>query len=105
MPVVSIDGVIREGKNIGLNRIENCGAFYSVCHGTPISNTLNTVPGFNAFATLHDSWMNQLIDFNGRDMNVFENIGSMPPALLINYGALYDKYINIVQGAQDVGDQ
>lgn len=49
--------------------------------------------------------MNQLIDFNGRDMNVFENIGSMPPALLINYGALYDKYINIVQGAQDVGDQ
>ena len=105
VPVVSIDGVIREGKNIGLNRIENCGAFYSVCHGTPISNTLNTVPGFNAFATLHDSWMNQLIDFNGRDMNVFENIGSMPPALLINYGALYDKYINIVQGAQDVGDQ
>ncbi|MFM5874256.1 filamentous hemagglutinin N-terminal domain-containing protein [Aeromonas veronii] len=105
VPVVSIDGVIREGKNIGLNRIENCGAFYSVCHGTPISNTLNTVPGFNAFATLHDSWMNQLIDFNGRDMNVFENIGSMPPALLINYGALYDKYINIVQGTQDVGDQ
>jgi len=26
------------------------------------------------------------------DMSFFENLGSMPPALLVNYGALYDKY-------------
>ncbi|MCF5658276.1 hypothetical protein GIV46_25130 [Pseudomonas poae] len=26
------------------------------------------------------------------DMSIFENLGSMPPALLVNYGALYDKY-------------
>lgn len=25
-------------------------------------------------------------------MSLFENLGSMPPALLVNYGALYYKY-------------
>lgn len=25
-------------------------------------------------------------------MNVFENIGSMTPAFIVNYGSLYEKY-------------
>jgi len=28
----------------------------------------------------------------GSEMSDFENFGSMPPALVVNYGALYDKY-------------
>jgi filamentous hemagglutinin len=30
------------------------------------------------------------------EMSVFENLGSMPPALLVNYGALYDKYRSLI---------
>jgi len=97
IPRVTADGVIREGKNIGLNRVEGCGSFYSVCHGTPISNTLNGVPGFNAFATLHDQWMINLETYKGGGMNVFENLGSMPPALLVNYGAMYDRYRLLIE--------
>lgn len=80
--------LIREGKNIGFNA--QCASVIAICHGTPISNALNTVPGFNAFATLHDTWMNkfatQAID------SVGVNIGSMPPALLLTYGSLVDQY-------------
>lgn len=36
-------------------------------------------------------FMDKLIDFNGGEMNVYGNIGSIPPALLIKYSALYDK--------------
>lgn len=86
------DGVMREGKNIGLNKAVGCDSFYAVCHGTPISNMLNQVPGFNAFATLHDGWMIDLEAYKGTSMSMFENLGSMPPALITNYGALYDKY-------------
>ncbi|BAQ78055.1 two-partner secretion domain-containing protein [Pseudomonas sp. St29] len=90
------DGVIREGKNIGLNRELGCASFYSICHGTPISNGLNKVPGFNAFATLHDTWMINPKDFNA-PMSFSENIGTMPPALIVNYGALYDKYRHLIE--------
>lgn len=92
VPQVDEGGVIREGKNIGLNRTTDCGSFYSVCHGTPVSNILNQVPGFNGFATLHDGWMINLEAYKKADMSLFENLGSMPPALIVNYGALYDKY-------------
>ena len=70
---------------------EGCGIF-SICHGTPISNGLNQVPGFNSFATLHDTWMSDLETYKGDEMSFLENIGSMPPALFVNYGAIYDKY-------------
>ncbi|NAN51175.1 adhesin, partial [Pseudomonas protegens] len=88
------DGVIREGKNIGLNEYlgDSCSSFFSICHGMPISDLLNRVPGFNAFATLHDGMMVRLEDYKDAPMSIYENIGSMPPALVINYGALYDKY-------------
>ncbi len=104
VPGVLVDGGLREGKNIGLNLddLATCGKLYSVCHGTAVSNILNDVPGFNSFATLHDSWMNQLESYKGSGMNVFENIGSMPPAMLINYGALYDKYSHLVNS--EVGE-
>ncbi len=92
VPQIDEDGVIREGKNIGLNRTTDCDSFYSVCHGTPVSNILNQIPGFNGFATLHDGWMINLEAYKQADMSLFENLGSMPPALLVNYGALYDKY-------------
>lgn len=36
--------------------------------------------------------MNQLEIHKGEDMSVLENLGSMPPALIINYGALYERY-------------
>ena len=85
------NGVDRDGKNIGLNLTEGCGIF-SICHGTPISNGLNQVPGFNSFATLHDTWMSDLETYKGDEMSFIENIGSMPPALFVNYGAIYDKY-------------
>ncbi|MCT9827616.1 MULTISPECIES: DUF637 domain-containing protein [Pseudomonas] len=85
------NGVDRDGKNIGLNLTEGCGIF-SICHGTPISNGLNQVPGFNSFATLHDTWMSDLETYKGDEMSFLENIGSMPPALFVNYGAIYDKY-------------
>jgi filamentous hemagglutinin len=100
VPQVAVDGAIREGKNIGLNLpldADPCRSFYSVCHGTAISNGLNNVPGFNAFATLHDQWMISLEKYKGGDMSVFENLGSMPPALLVDYGAIYDKYRPLVK--------
>jgi filamentous hemagglutinin len=97
VPMELADGVMREGKNIGLNKIDGCASFYAVCHGTPISNMLNKVPGFNAFATLHDGWMIDLEAYKGTEMSVFENLGSMPPALLVNYGALYDKYRPLIE--------
>ncbi|MBI6655688.1 hypothetical protein [Pseudomonas carnis] len=37
-------------------------------------------------------WMINLEAYKQADMSLFENLGSMPPALLVNYGALYDKY-------------
>lgn len=50
------------------------------------------MPGFNSFATLHDQWMIDLFNIKGNHMNVFENIGSMTPAFIVNYGSLYEKY-------------
>jgi filamentous hemagglutinin len=85
VPRETVNGVLREGKNIGLNQ-NPCLSLTRVCHGTPISNALNTLPGFNAFATLHDTWMNQLSN------NTAINLGTMPPALLLNYGSLIDQY-------------
>ncbi|WP_428647334.1 hemagglutinin repeat-containing protein, partial [Pseudomonas sp.] len=82
----------REGINIGLNRVKGCESIFAICHGTPISQALNKIPGFNAFATLHDGWMDNLEVSKGAEMSLFENLGSMPPALLVNYGALYYKY-------------
>jgi filamentous hemagglutinin len=95
VPQVEVDGQLRDGMNIGHNRL-GC-AFYEICHGTPISQGLNIVPGFNAFATLHDTWMNKMVD-----PNLFQNIGTMPPALLVNYGALYDKYRVIGEQAKKI---
>ena len=57
-----------------------------------LSDILNKIHGFNSFATLHDQWMNSLELNTGREMMFFENIGSMTPALLINYGSLYERY-------------
>ncbi len=94
VPHITAGDILVEGKNIGSNwpSIEACSSWYSICHGTPISNGLNQLPGMNSFATLHDSWMTSLEALKGGDMSILENIGSMPPALLINYGALYEKY-------------
>jgi filamentous hemagglutinin len=36
--------------------------------------------------------MNKIEFVSGRSVNIFQNLGTMPPALLVNYGALYDKY-------------
>jgi filamentous hemagglutinin len=88
VPQVMVDGVLREGKNIGLN--EACTSIVAICHGTPISNITNLVPGMNSFATLHDNWGTWLKE-NGL-WNSVTNIGSMPPALLLNYGSLLDQY-------------
>ena len=90
VPRVEENGQWREGINIGHNT-GGC-TFYEICHGTPISHGLNTVPGFNAFATLHDTFMDKMEIAAGVEPSLFQNIGTMPPALLINYGALYDKY-------------
>ncbi|MEK1942675.1 MAG: filamentous hemagglutinin N-terminal domain-containing protein [Pseudomonas sp.] len=94
VPQVVRDGLAREGKNIGMNwpAIEACSSWYAICHGTPISDAVNKLPGLNSFATLHDSWMVLLEMAKKSDMSTLENIGSMPPALIVNYGALYDKY-------------
>jgi filamentous hemagglutinin len=56
----------------------------------PISNPLSTLPGFNAFATLHDGWCEWMDQ--GKNWNLATNLGSMPPALIVNYGALLDQY-------------
>jgi hypothetical protein len=88
MTRVMVNGVLREGKNVGLDQL--CVSAMSVCHGTPISNALNTLPGFNAFATLHDGWGEWMK--SGKNWNVGSNLGSMPPALIVNYGALLDQY-------------
>ena len=88
MTRVMVNGVLREGKNIGHN--EQCMSIVSICHGTPISNALNILPGFNAFATLHDGWGEWMAQ--GKTWNTATNIGSMPPALIVNYGALLDQY-------------
>jgi filamentous hemagglutinin len=85
VPQVAVEGVLREGKNIGLNQ-NPCTSITQICHGTSISNALNTLPGFNAFATLHDTWMNQLSN------NTAINLGTMPPAFLLTYGNLIDQY-------------
>ncbi|WP_271104218.1 filamentous hemagglutinin N-terminal domain-containing protein [Pseudomonas tohonis] len=103
VPVVSMDGVLREGKNIGLNwpSADACQSAYSICHGTYISDVLNGVPGFNSFATLHDTWMNAVEIYKSGSMSAFENIGSMPPALFINYGALYERYRPTIERVKD----
>jgi filamentous hemagglutinin len=89
VPQVDVGEILkREGKNIGFNEV--CSSVMSVCHGTPISNALNTLPGFNAFATLHDRWGAWLE--NGKNWNVATNLGSMPPALAVTYGSLLDQY-------------
>ncbi|MFJ4196045.1 hemagglutinin repeat-containing protein, partial [Pseudomonas sp. NPDC089534] len=102
-----VNGEWVEGKNIGLNA--ECSSMLAVCHGTLISNIANSVPGMNAFATLHDTWMDKLIlskeaewvlggSIGPRpDMTIFENLGTMPPALAVNYGALYDKYRPLIE--------
>jgi filamentous hemagglutinin len=89
VPRVLVNGVLREGKNLGHNR--DCFSIFSICHGTPISNAISTLPGMNAFATLHDSW-GEWMDKKGGVWNTATNIGSMPPSLLVNYGALLDQY-------------
>jgi filamentous hemagglutinin len=86
---VFVNGAWQEGKNLGHNKL--CTSLISICHGTPISNALNTVPGLNAFATLHDSW-GQWMDKTGGIWSTATNIGTMPPALVVNYGALLDQY-------------
>ena len=88
VPTTVADGVVREGKNIGFN--DACLSSFSICHGTPISNALNAVPGFNAFGTLHDTWMNW-IDENKMG-NTAINLGSMPPAMILNYGSIANRY-------------
>jgi filamentous hemagglutinin len=89
MPREIVNGELREGKNIGLN--ENpCLSITRICHGTPISNALNTLPGFNAFATLHDGWGERMRQ--GGSWNLGTNLGSMPPALMLTYGSLLDQY-------------
>ena len=89
MPRVLVNGVLREGKNVGHNQ-SPCVSITQICHGTPISNALNTLPGFNAFATLHDGW-GEWMD-QGKNWSLATNLGSMPPALIVNYGALLDQY-------------
>lgn len=89
IPRVDVNEALqREGKNIGLNQL--CVSVLSVCHSTAISNVLNTLPGFNTFATLHDGWGEWLKQ--GDNWNIGTNLGSMPPALLVSYGALLDQY-------------
>jgi hypothetical protein len=89
VPQVDVGEILkREGKNIGFNEV--CSSVMYVCHGTPISNALNTLPGFNAFATLHDGWGEWLA--NGKNWNLATNLGSMPPALVVTYGSLLDQY-------------
>jgi len=95
---------LEEGKNIGLNLPLDdlvCSSFYSICHGAPVSNVLNKVPGFNSFATLHDQWMISLEAAKGAEMSVLESVGSMSPALLVNYGAIYDRYRLVLESAKN----
>lgn len=108
VPQVNISGYLQEGKNIGLNlplTDSACAGFYSICHGTAVSNVLNEIPGFNAFATLHDQWMISLEKTKGTDMTLFENIGSMPPAVIVNYGAIYEEYRPVIEGLSDANSK
>ena len=90
VPQVDVNEALqREGKNIGLNQYP-CVSMTRICHGTPISNALNTLPGFNAFATLHDGWGEWIRQ--GGNWNIGTNLGTMPPALLLTYGSLLDQY-------------
>ncbi len=41
------------------------GSGFSICHGSLVSNSLDTLPGFNSFATLHDQWMIDLFNAKG----------------------------------------
>ena len=88
VPRETVSGVLREGKNIGHNL--PCTPLLAVCRGTPISNALNTLPGFNAFATLHDGWGVWFAKKGSWSLGT--NLGSMPPALLVTYGSLLDPY-------------
>jgi filamentous hemagglutinin len=97
VPRVILDGVLREGKNIGLN--EPCSSIVAICQGTPISNGLNLFPGFNSFGTLHDTWMNWF-EFQ-KSENIFTNISTMPAALILNYGSLVDQYKYIINGVKN----
>lgn len=37
----------------------------------------------------------------GVDMTFLENVGSMPPALLINYGSIYVKYRPLMEAGNN----
>jgi filamentous hemagglutinin len=91
VPTVLVDGVVREGKNFGLNK--ECFLFWEICHGTSISNALNVIPGANALATVHDTWMNKIDALNmGNTITDIINFATMPPALVLNYSALINQY-------------
>jgi filamentous hemagglutinin len=89
VPTVLVDGAVREGKNIGLNQSLDIKCL-TICHGNWASNVLNMIPGFNSFGTLHDVGGNW---FEANDLwNVGTNLGTMPPALAVTYGALVNQY-------------
>ena len=87
VPRELVKGFWRDGKNIGWNFFgKECK--WTICQGDGISNALNQIPGLNAFATLHDTWMTPF----GDDLNPLLNIGTMIPALGVTYGTLYDRF-------------
>jgi filamentous hemagglutinin len=90
VPRDTVKWVLREGNKVGLNQ-NPCISVAKICHGMPISNALNTLPGFNDFATLHDGW-GEWLDKTGGAWNSFTNVGSMPLALLVTYGSLLEQY-------------
>jgi filamentous hemagglutinin len=85
---VLVDGEWRDTNNVGLGQL--CTSAFAICQGKPISNALNITPGFNSFATLHDTWGNWL--GHVKLWNGITNIGSMPPSLVIAYAHLADQY-------------
>ena len=52
-----------------------------------ISNVMNSLPGINAVAALHDTWWNPG-RFMGLSFNPVTNWGTMLPAAVMTYGAL-----------------
>ena len=81
------------GYNVFGNNERLTGNFFGdfFKQGGALSVVANQVPGLNAVAYFHDTWMNQL----GSSFNAFTNYSTMPAAAFVGYGALLDGPLSV----------
>lgn len=83
---------------------------YGFClnEGCPLMEALDSYPGMNALATLHDVWAASATQFLGGSSTLYYltlDVPSMLPAAAISYGALLSTPLGAAMAASNVGTQ